>query len=94
MLFKDHLSQRILAITIGCSALLVSGALLVISVKWVGTAQAEEWSPQARVAPWDETLRGAVGLGIKDSTAYFVIWSQPNKFYKVELDKATDWFED
>jgi hypothetical protein len=93
-MLKDHVSQRILAVTIGCSALLLSGALFVLSVKWVGTAQAEELVPQAKLTPWDETLRGAVGLGIKDSTAYFVIWSQPNKFYKVDLDKAVDWFED
>jgi len=95
MLFKDQWSQRILALTLGGSALLLGVAFLIASIKWVAPAHAGEWIPDAaEKAPWDEGLRGAVGLGIKGDTAYFVIWSQPNQFYKVELSKARDWYED
>ncbi len=95
MIFKDQWGQRILALTFGGSALLLSVAVLIASIKWVAPAQAEEWVPGAAgKAAWDEGLRGAVGLGIKGDQGYFVIWSQPNQFYKVDLSKARDWYED
>jgi hypothetical protein len=95
MFIKDQWSQRILAIAFGCSALLLSASALVASIKWVNPAQADVFDPQS-AAPkgWDEGLRGAVGLGIKDNNGYFIIWSQPNQFYKVDLTKARDWYED
>ncbi|MCF8259125.1 MAG: hypothetical protein K9J06_16340 [Flavobacteriales bacterium] len=94
MFVKDQWGQRILAVAFGCSALMLSASALVASIKWVNPAQAEEWSPEASPKAWDESLRGAVGLGIKENNAYFIIWSQPNQFYKVDLSKARDWYED
>lgn len=94
MIINDKWGQRILAFSLGCSALLLSASVLVASVKWVAPVQAEEWNPKAERAEWDEGLRGAVGLGIKDNNGYFIIWSQPNMFYKVDLSNARDWYED
>jgi len=94
MLFKDQWSQRILAAALGFSAIMLCASALVVSLNWVNMAQADEWNPAADAKVWDEGLRGAVGLGIKENYAYFVIWSQPNQFYKVELAKARDWYED
>jgi len=94
MIQKDPLSQRIVAISLGLSAMMLSASLLIACIHWVGPAQATDWNPNATPKPWDDALRGAVGLGIKDDHAYFVIWSQPNQFYKVELAKARNWYED
>lgn len=94
MFFKDQWSQRILAATLGCAAMTLCASVLVVSLNWVNIAQADEWNPSADSKVWDEGLRGAVGLGIKENHAYFVIWSQPNQFYKVDLAKAKDWYED
>lgn len=94
MIQKDRLSQRIVAISLGLSAMMLSASLLIVCINWVSTAQATDWNPSAEQKPWDDALRGAVGLGIKDDYAYFVIWSQPNQFYKVELAKARNWYED
>jgi hypothetical protein len=91
---KDQWAQRILAISLGCSALLLSASLFVATTGWSGRLQANEWQPDAKTATWDDNLRGAVGLGIHDNFAYFVIWSQPNQFYKVELSKARNWYDD
>lgn len=84
-----------MAVAFGCSALMLSASALVASIKWVNPAHAEEFDPQkALPRSWDDGLRGAVGLGIKDNSGYFVIWSQPNQFYKVDLSKARDWYDD
>ncbi|MDX2003497.1 MAG: hypothetical protein SFW35_13765 [Chitinophagales bacterium] len=49
----------------------------------------------ANPTPWDDVLRGGVGLGIVKDTAYFVVFtSQGNKFYKAPTDKAVSWYED
>lgn len=94
MIINDKWGQRILATTLGISALMMGSALLVASVKWTGHVHAEDWQPTEVAAPWDDSLRGAVGLGIKDNTGYFIIWSQPNQLYKVDLSKARNWYED
>lgn len=94
MFFNDRWGQRILAVALGCSAIMLSASALVASVKWVNPAQAEEWAPESTSAAWDDGLRGAVGLGIHQNHGYFIIWSQPNQFYKVDLSKARDWYED
>ncbi len=95
MFIKDQWSQRILAVAFGCSALLLSASALIASIKWVNPAQAEEFDPLAGKAKgWDDGLRGAVGLGIQDNQGYFIIWSQPNQFYKVDLSKARNWYDD
>ncbi len=93
-MINDLWVKRFLAFSLGSSTLLVSAALLIATVKWAGPVQAEEWDPSASQRPWDDALRGAVGLGIQDNHAYFVIWSQPNQFYKVDLSKARNWYED
>ena len=59
----------------------------------VTPAHAEEFDLNEKPL-WDENLRGGVGLGIKDNTGYFVVWGNPNKFYKVDLTKATDWYDE
>lgn len=92
-MFTDKLSQRILASFIGVSTLVMSIAMLLFVTQQSFTAQAEELDLQ-KPMDWDEGLRGAAGLGIKDNTAYFVVWSDPNRFYKVNLDKATDWYSE
>lgn len=91
---NDVWNQRILTISIACSILLLSGSLFIASVKWSGHLQADVWQPDANATAWDDNLRGAVGLGIHNDFAYFVIWSQPNQFYKVELSKARNWYDD
>jgi hypothetical protein len=92
-MFSDKLSQRIIASFLGLSILLVSGALVLFLAQSPFTAQAEELDLSANIA-WDESLRGGVGLGIKDNTGYFVVWGNPNQFYKVDLTKATDWYSE
>ena len=94
MFFRDRWGQRILASALGFSAIMLSASVLVASIKWGSPAQAEEWNPEAAPKSWDEGLRGAVGLGIHQNHGYFIIWSQPNQFYKVDLSKARDWYED
>lgn len=89
-MFKDKLSQRILATLLGTSTLLFASAALIFTINTSFTATAEDLPNDLEV--WDNGLRGAVGLGIKDSTGYFVIWGSPNKFYKVDLNKAQDWY--
>ncbi len=92
-MFTDKISQRILASFIGVATLILSMAVILFVTQRSFTAQAEEFDLETKM-DWDSGLRGAVGLGIKDNTAYFVIWGDPNKFYKVELEKATDWFSE
>ena len=92
-MFSDKISQRIFATLLGSSAFLLSLSLVVFLTQQIAPAQAEEFNLEGN-AEWDQSLRGGVGLGIVDNTGYFVIWGDPNKFYKVELDKATDWFSE
>ncbi|MCF8277333.1 MAG: hypothetical protein K9J17_11430 [Flavobacteriales bacterium] len=92
-MFSDKISQRILASFIGGSTLLLSASLLLFSMQYISTVNAEELDLEG-AKMWDQTLRGGVGLGIKDNVGYFVVWGDPNKFYKVELNKATDWYSE
>ena len=93
IMFSDKISQRILASFLGCSAFLLSGAFVLFMTQQIIPAHAEELD-LSEDKIWDESLRGGVGLGIKDNTGYFVVWGSPNKFYKVDLTKADDWFEE
>ena len=92
-MFTDRISQRILASFLGGSAFLLSLALVLFLTQQIIPAHAEELDLSADAA-WDDNLRGGVGLGIKDNTGYFVIWGHPNQFYKVELNKAKDWYSE
>ncbi len=92
-MFTDKISQRILASFLGGSAFLLSVALVLLLTQQIIPAQAEELD-LSKNAAWDETLRGGVGIGIKDNTGYFVVWGSPNQFYKVDLTKATDWYSE
>lgn len=92
-MFSDKISQRILASFLGLSIFLCSVAVAVFALQYVGKAQANELNLSENMA-WDENLRGGVGLGIEDNVGYFVIWGNPNKFYKVDLEKATDWYSE
>jgi hypothetical protein len=85
-MLKDRLSQRILASLLGTSAVIIASAALIFTLNHSFTATAAD-NPV-----WDDGLRGAVGLGIKDNTGYFVVWGNPNLFYKVDLNKAQDWY--
>lgn len=92
-MFTDKISQRILATFLGSSAFLLSVAFVLLLTQQIIPAQAEELDLNTNAA-WDENLRGGVGLGIKDNTGYFVVWGNPNQFYKVDLTKATDWYSE
>ena len=91
-MFNDKLSQRILASLLGFSAVILAAAALILSLNTTMTAQAAEEPAEAPI--WDDGLRGAVGLGIQDSTGYFIVWGNPNLFYKVDLNKAKDWYSE
>lgn len=88
----DNFSKTVLTIAFSISMVLCSLSLLIFSFSSVPTATATEFKPETKI-PWDDGLRGAVGLGIKDDMGYFVIWGNPNTFYKVDLSKARDWYE-
>lgn len=88
----DKISQRILATSLGISAVLLSISCFVYATDEIGMANAEDISKLELNSDWDDRLRGAVGLGIHDGKGYFVIWSEPNRFYSVELAKAQDWY--
>lgn len=90
-MFTDKLSQRILASLLGVSAIIIASAALIFTLNTSFTATAAGSPTESKV--WDDGLRGAVALGIKDNTGYFVVWGNPNLFYKVELDRAKDWYE-
>ena len=92
-MFTDKISQRILASFIGLSGFLLSAALVVGLTQQIIPAQADEFD-LSDSKMWDDNLRGGVGLGIKENVGYFVVWGNPNKFYKVDLTKADDWFEE
>jgi hypothetical protein len=92
-MFSDKISQRIFASFLGCSVFLLSGAIVLLMTQQIIPAQAEELDLSTSKM-WDETLRGGVGLGIKDNAGYFVVWGNPNKFYKVDLTKADDWYSE
>lgn len=89
-MFTDKISQRILASLLGLSAIIVAGAALLLTLNSTFTAKAADKPEDMKV--WDDGLRGAVGLGIQDSTGYFIVWGNPNLFYKVNLNKAKDWY--
>jgi hypothetical protein len=91
-MFNDKISQRILAASLGISAILLSVSCFVFATDQTGMANAEDISKLELNADWDTELRGGVGLGIVDGTGYFVVWAQPNKLYKVDLAKASDWY--
>lgn len=92
-MFSDKISQRILASFVGGSLFMLSTALVLGLTQQIIPAQADELDlSESKV--WDDNLRGGVGLGIKDNTGYFVIWGNPNKFYKVNLSMADDWYEE
>ena len=90
----DKISQRIIASSIGLSAVLLSLSLVIFATNQTGAVQAEDFDKLEMRSDWDTELRGGVGLGVVDGTGYFVVWAQPNKLYKVDLDKATDWFSE
>lgn len=92
----DPLSKRILIISVSLSMLILSISLLVFTLSTLPTVQAESTVEhhERTTPPWDDGLRGAVGLGIVDHTGYFVIWGKPNKLYKVDLANARDWYLD
>lgn len=92
-MFTDKISQRIFASFLGCAMFLLSAAFVLLITQQIIPAQAEELDLNS-IAPWDDNLRGGVGLGIQDSVGYFVVWGNPNKFYKVDLTKADDWYEE
>lgn len=89
-MFKDRISERIISICAGISIVILSTALLIHVTGSTSQAHAEEAAKPT--SAWDESLRGGVGLGIQDSTGYFVVWGSPNMFYKVNLKNATDWY--
>ena len=88
----DKISQRIIASCIGLSAIVLSLCLMVFTTSQTGLVQANDIEDLEIPKDWDTDLRGGVGLGTVDGTGYFVVWAKPNKLYKVDLDKATDWF--
>ncbi|MDB4655830.1 hypothetical protein OAE48_03185 [Flavobacteriales bacterium] len=88
----DKISQRIIASCLGLSAIVLSLCLLVFTTSQTGLVQANDIEDLEMSEDWDNDLRGGVGLGTVDDTGYFVVWAKPNKLYKVDLDKATDWF--
>ena len=91
----DPLSKKIFAISISLSIVILSTSLLLFSISSLPTVQAESSDIlNNRTAPWDDGLRGAVGLGIISNTGYFVVWGQPNKLYKVDLTDARNWYLD
>ena len=92
-MFSDKISQRIFASFLGCSMFLLSAGLVLLVTQQIIPAQADEFD-LSESKMWDETLRGGVGLGIKDNTGYFVVWGNPNRFYKVDLAKADDWYSE
>lgn len=93
----DVVSQRIMSVCVGLSLVLVSAAILIFSVSSVHTAQA---APEHAIPleesnlPWDASVRGSVGLGIVNNTGYFVVYSNPNMLYKVDLSEARNWYDD
>ena len=74
----------------GVSTVIIASAGLIFILNSSFTATAADGPADEEI--WDDGLRGAVALGIKDNTGYFVVWGNPNLFYKVELDKAQDWY--
>ena len=78
-----------MAVCLGLSMVLCGASLLLFSINH---AKAEA---TVKPAPWDENVRGAVGLGIDKNTGYFVVFGRPgNAFYKVDLTKAKDWYSE
>ena len=91
---KTILSSKILTFSFSLSIILCSLSLLIFSIGSLTEAKAEIKDVQfsKTASPWDDNLRGAVGLGIAKDTAYFVVWGNPNLFYKAAINKAEDWY--
>jgi hypothetical protein len=88
-------SSRIFTVAVSISLVLCSLSLLFFSISVTPTVKAEINSAETlSPAPWDTELRGAVGLGISKDTAYFIVFSQPNRLYKASVSKARDWYMD
>lgn len=91
-------ASKIFTVAVSISIVLCSLSLLLFSINHISAAKAENSGfaeKAACAAPWDEGLKGAVGLGIVNNTGYFIVWGAPsNMFYKVDLSKARDWYAD
>lgn len=84
------LYKQVFTICLGISFVLCSASLVMFSFAHLQQAQA---APKVEAPkPWDDQLRGGVGLGIADGKGYFVVWGKPNMFYSVDLAKAKDWY--
>ena len=91
----NYFKSKFFSVALGISMVLCSLSLLVFSISQTPLAKAEaSFVPPSSSAPWDNELRGAVGLGIAKDSAYFVVWGNPNVFYKVSLKAARDWYKD
>ncbi len=95
---SDPIASKMLTIAVSISLILCSLSLLIFTIGNVNSVRAENSIADEKAqhkTPWDENLKGSVGLGIVNNTGYFVIWgSQNNMLYKVDLTKARDWYAD
>ena len=95
---SDPLASRVFTIAVSISIVLCSLSVLIFSISHNNPVKADNMVPDEKTQlemPWDENLKGAVALGIVNNTGYFVIWGNPeNILYKVDLQKARDWYAD
>ncbi|MDZ4844269.1 MAG: hypothetical protein SH857_01825 [Chitinophagales bacterium] len=93
---SDPLASRILTIAVSISIVFCSLSLLIFSIGSAQAVKAESVVSNEKTQhnlPWDETLKGGVGLGTVNNTGYFVVWGTLNNMlYKVDLAKARDWY--